>query len=221
MNKSRCTALVIGMLLVNFITLKAEQDWQLWINTGISGKPNPFIKTSLEQEFRLQNNLQEFYYAHVDPTVLAKFQAKKEDYVGFQGRYIFQKSSTSPQWNWEFQPSIMLNLDTSLGSLESNTVLKFIYRTGPTIPLHAGIRFQPGITLFKNKSFSIYATNEFFYNYDNYQQYDKNRVIIGMKGNLVGPLQAGIYYLHDSEKKGPGKRWIGIHALGIIFRAII
>lgn len=210
--------IVILIFLSIPVCLLSHDDWQLWISTGISGKPHPKIKTIFNQENRIKEDMSKYKYMHFEPLLM--FEIKKSNYFGFQIRQSFEKT-TSDYWKKETRPAFVLTNKAKIGAFDIFARTKFFYRILENAKNRAAIRFRPGVTLFKHKRFSIFARNEFFHNYRNFQAYDQNRFSAGFKIKIAGPIKCGTYYLFRTDKKAPGTAWLGTHVWGISLNASV
>ena len=215
--KKNIISLII-FLTFSTLSICPRDDWQLWVSTGISGKPHPKIKTIFNQENRIKEDMGEYKYMHLEPLLM--FRIKKSNYFGFQIRQAFDKS-TSNYWKKETRPAFVLTNKVKIGAFDLFARTKFFYRILENVKNRAAIRFRPGITLFKHKRFSIFARNEFFHNYRNFQAYDQNRFSSGFKIKIAGPIKCGTYYLFRMDKKSPGASWLGTHVWGISLSASV
>jgi len=211
--------IILILILVSIsLPLLSQDDWQLWISTSINGKPHKKIKTIFNQENRIKEDMGEYKYSHLEPMVM--FKIKKSNYAGFQVRQSFEKS-TPHYWKKETRPAFVMTNKLKAGAFDLFARTKFMYRILEESKNRGAIRFRPGVMLFKSKYISMYAQNEFFHNYNNFQAYDRNRFSSGFKGKIAGPLKWGTYYLFEINKKSAGSSWLGTHVLGISLSASV
>jgi len=193
-------------------SLYASDLWEMWIDQNVSGEINKNVTAQLGVEQRIYNDIQDFHYFHIEPTL--RFRIKKDNYFSLQGLQLWEKSAPGRVVR-EFEPEFTLNntIHTHLVDLFSRT--QIVYRWQESAESFGCFRFRPGVTIFKKPWLTVYAQNEFLYNYHNLGKFDENRLSMGLRGTIEKHLTWDLYFLHRDNKTSLGANWKGTNVLGV------
>ena len=198
-----------------FCYLNANDDWRLWLTDKLDVKFHKSTRGILEIENRFKNNFTEFYYFHIHPEIL--FKTFKNNYIGAYFRHIFEKSSET-LWLQESQPTFTMINNIKIKYLNFSSRLLAFARLREQKTDRGAIRARLGCDVKLDRSIIFYTTNEIFYHYNGFNQIDRNRFAIGIKGKLKvykASFEISPYYMREINKSQPVIHWDGFNVLGL------
>lgn len=214
----KTTGFYIASLFLGIGYLQSESDWQLWHSQITKGKIAKKATAELENHLRFRDTMSDFFYYHGQARLMAKTFNK--NFFGIELRAAFEKNSAE-KWRYESRPGLLLTNSFKLGRIHLDSRFRFYYRFLEGRENRGAMRIRLGISPYKSTYFSPFLKGEIFYNHNNFQEYDRNRISIGFSSKIAKNASATLYYLHQEnkrEKKGP---WNDTHVFGIDIKAKI
>ncbi|MDP3981857.1 MAG: DUF2490 domain-containing protein [Chlamydiota bacterium] len=209
--------LLIGVVMLMlysstaFTQVGEEGDWQWWDTNVIGGHLSDNIKADLEAEFRLGDDISEFYYTHEQ----IQLHFKLCEYFTFSPAYrqVFEKKGS--EWENEARPMINGTVSYSWENgwdVSNRARVEFRLKEGSDDT----IRFRNKVTVkfpFEWTSLGIrpYLADEIFIESDG-KGFNRNRVYVGIECTLLEGLKGGLFYVLQSSDSGD--EWTNIHGVG-------
>lgn len=207
--------IVLVMALLLIITAMAyaydDGDFQIW-NTDVEEmKINDNSKIVFEQEFRLGDNADEFFYQHYDIGFF--YNLKKYLNVGAGYRYIYEAKKR--RFRLEREPYVTLSLLWDSKGFKFEDRSRMEYRN---------FQYQADAWRYRNKlsmkfprkytkmEIQPYVSDEMLFSLSATNQLNQNRASAGIGMNLTKNVKAEIYYMLQTMKSS-GK-WIDANVLG-------
>jgi len=195
--------IVLVMALLLIVTAMAyaydDGDFQVW-NTDVEEmKINDKSKIAFEQEFRLGDNADEFFYQHYDVGFF--YSLKKYLNVGAGYRYIYE--SKKRRFRLEREPYVTLSLlwDSKGFKFEDRSRLEY-----------RNFQYQADAWRYRNKlsmkfpwkytkmDIQPYMSDELLFSLSATNQLSQNRASTGISMNLTKNVKAEIYYMLQTMK---------------------
>ena len=196
---------------VTFADVGEDGDWQWWSTNVIGGPITENIKATLEAEFRIGDDMGDFYYNHEQ--IQVKFKLCDWFSIAPGYRQVFEKAGDS--WEAEQRPLI-------------DAKVKHSWESGWTISNRARlairnlsdaddrVRFRNKLTLkfpvsWTSWNIRPYIAEEIFVESDG-EGFNRNRLYVGLRCDLYGDLKGGLFYLWQTSDSGDD--WNDVNVIG-------
>lgn len=188
-----------------------DGDFQYWSAAKARFDINKNWYGTVEEEFRIGDDVERLYYRHTDlgvATSLADWLT-----LGFNFRHITERG-TGRDWIWENRPHVNLTFKWKLGDLALSDRSRFEYRDKYNAKdmwryrNKFTVKFPWEFTPLKLKP---YVAEEIFVDLDQ-SGINRNRFYSGLSLKLSKNLLGNIYYLWQASSSK--HQWNDIHVLG-------
>lgn len=188
-----------------------DGDWQFWNTDSVETRIGKQLKTKFETEFYWGDDMRELYYAHLDLGVSAKVVTWFE--LGANYRYVQEKKQG--EWRDENRPHLNGTFLWTMGPLAMSDRNRAEYREREAAD--EGWRYRNRLRACwasKWSRFEIqpYVDDEIFYDFI-VEDWNQNRVSVGLSAELASPLKADMYYMLQSNRKNG--EWTEANILGV------
>lgn len=200
---------LIFIILLHYVgSAQASDDTEYWSTYKISAKVNERINLNLIEQFRLNNNMSNFY-TYVQ---YAGASYKITDYFDTALWYKLVSSKTNQNWSeshrFDIDGTFKFNLDkfklSNRSRVERNTTKSsWLYRDR--------IKFAKDIKI-SNKKITPFISNEFFLDIDPHYGYHENRAEIGFSMDIIKHLKLDISYMCRAKKEHG--EWVSANVVG-------
>lgn len=205
--------IVFGLTLIAAGRIYAydNHDFQVWNTDTEEFKINKNLKVALEEEFRLGDNADEFYYHHYDMGLFYNITENLSIGGGYRQIYELKKG----KFKEENAPYITAGLFWDLAGCKFEDRNRIEYRHFD-YQADSG-RYRNKITMklpwkFSKLEIQPYLSDEAFFGFGGTNQFNQNRFSSGLGLNLTKNIKADIYYMLQSSKAPGG--WIDANVLG-------
>jgi hypothetical protein len=210
--------LVLFMIFFLSTRLLGDQDgdWQLWSSGSLQGNLGQRWKVSLEQQFRFDQSMNEFYYRYSDLGIVWRTTSWFE--FGLYYAQLCQKSGD--EWKQEMRPFIDGNMKYRWRQIQLSDRHRFERRLREDARNLWRYRNKLTITPASRwTKFRIqpYGSEESFVHLKPADLY-RWRLAAGMKGEVIDDLAIDVHYLRQATEKE--RLWTHCNVLGfkLMFR---
>lgn len=204
-------SILLGLAWCLFSGVYGKSDWQFWHSQVTKGKWDKNTTANLELHMRFKDDISDFFYYHAQTSFMIR--TFKSNYCGVEIRPTMEKSSENI-WRYECRSGIIFTNKLNLGKFAFDSRFRFYYRSLQGRNNRGAIRARLGLSFHKSSYFSPYVNAEIFYNHNDFQEYDRNRVSAGFTGKLNKYIGWKLYYMHQDNRSSRNGPWKDIHILG-------
>lgn len=196
------TAIII-LLLVGFVSLsdasaRAANDWEYWSQFEISHAITDRVVLKIKPELRYNEDFDHHYYSHVE--VGCDWKISSWFVLGSYYRYIEERKKS--EWKRESRPQLDATFKKTLFGLMFSDRNRLEYRDPEDRDAFFRYRNKftvafPPLTRLKGQ---FYIAEEPYYDFYA-DEWNKNRLYIGMEFRVVKNFKAGLTYILESRRK--------------------
>ena len=210
MLKLKVTVITLALIPPNLVYAYDDGDFQVWHTETQEIKINKDLRLACEEEFRWQDNANEFYYHHYDVGLF--YNLKKYLNIGVGYRHVYELKKG--KFKLENEPYVTTTLLWDLKGFKFEDRNRMEYRH---------FDYQADSWRYRNK-FTVklpwkftrleiqpYLADEIFLDLQN-KAFSRNRFYSGLCMSLTKNLKAEIYYLLQSTRSRAS--WIDANILG-------
>lgn len=190
-------------------------SWQLWTTALSESSINKNVKVEFSHQCRFNDTLPTLDYFQSSQDVF--FRINGSNYFGFGISSLFFKEDYS-RWIREFDFSAFIKNKIKIFGLGLKSDLGAEYRSMEDSDSRGYTWVKFGVELLKLKTVTIYASNKFYYNYNNLKRYDRNRATIGVSRKLFEHFEMAAYYIFQKSKSNLGASWETTNIVGLDYR---
>lgn len=180
-----------------------DGDFQYWTSAGAGVKISKNWKAEFNEEFRFGNRAGNLYYTHSDLGFVYSGLADWID-IGLNYRQIFEKDDSTDRWYRENRPHANVTFKWKMWDLALSDRNLFEYRdreNGKRL-----WRYKNKFTVklpWKLTAWQLqpYVADEVFINLDD-THFACNRIYAGVSTAITSNLDANIFYMRQSSRKG-------------------
>jgi hypothetical protein len=187
----------------------ANDDWEFWNMETIKMKLNDKFGLTLIEEFRFNENMNNFYthVQYIGPTYTFN------EYVGIGILYQTADSKTKDDWNTNHRFDLDLYTPATLYDFKFDGRTRFERdMTANTWTYRGKLQISHDVMLCDRK-FIPYISNEAFVLLDPETKYNENRAEIGIKTGFIFGTDISLYYM--SRMKKSKDDWHNANILGV------
>ena len=188
-----------------------DGDWQFWNTDGVEYQLSDKAKLSVDVEEYFGDDMEEFYYWHVQPGASAKLAPWVE--AGVNYRYLEEKKNG--EWLTENRPAVCVTLIQKLAGFNISDRNQLEYRSRENTDDTWRYRNKLKVVApLKFTKFEIrpYADEEIYVDLDN-KEFQQNRVSAGLTSKPLKNLKADVYYMKKMDWKSGD--WLETNILGL------
>jgi hypothetical protein len=189
--------LLIGLLVLPAAPA-AGDGWEHWSRLQLSAPVREGLDLKTNGSIRLDEDGAHHYYTHLEVGI--DWKVRSHLVLGAYYRHINKRAGES--WSVEYRPHVNATLNWQAGKLAmtdrnrlerraKDGVVTYVYRNMLTLSVGG---FTPA-------NVRPYVAAEPFWNLSE-GEFDRNRLYAGARAKVWGPLEADLYYMRESTKKG-------------------
>jgi hypothetical protein len=189
--------LVVGALLLPS-TRAAGEGWESWSRFQFSAPVRDGVVLKTNGSIRLDEDATHHYYTHLEAGI--DWKVRSHLVLGAYYRHINKRSGD--EWSVEYRPHLNATLSWEAGKLglsdrnrlerrAKDGAVTYVYRNMLTLTVGG----------FTRANLRPYVAAEPFWNLSE-GEFDRNRLYAGARARIWGPLEADVYWMLESTKKG-------------------
>jgi len=204
-------SICLGIFLGTMAFAYEDGDWQFWSSGSIEGHLAESWMLKLEQQFRLGDTMADLYYRNTD--IGMTWRVVPWFNWGWNYAQLYQKKKGT--WREENRPHVNGTLIWKWYGVkleDRNRLERRIREKAENIWMYRNrltLGFSAKLT---RLDIQPYLTDEIFVNLDESELY-RNRISVGLKGQLRTYLKADISYLWQSSRAN--ENWLDEHVIGL------